>query len=58
MRFTGSDSDINIFTDHQEFREWQWAPVDTLVDRIVPFKKELYQQVIDRFATIIEREFG
>jgi len=28
------------------------------VDRIVPFKKELYQQVIDRFATIIEREFG
>ena len=58
MRFLGDDSDINIETDHQEFRAWEWAPTNTLVDRIVPFKRELYQQVIARFQPIIDREFS
>ncbi len=49
-RFKGEDSDINITTRHQEFRAWEWASVDTLVDRIVPFKKELYANVIAEFA--------
>jgi putative (di)nucleoside polyphosphate hydrolase len=49
MRFLGSDSDVNIATDTQEFRDWQWAPVDALVDLIVPFKRELYANVIAEF---------
>jgi putative (di)nucleoside polyphosphate hydrolase len=49
-RFKGEDRDINIATRHQEFRAWEWAPVDTLVDRIVPFKKDLYANVIAEFA--------
>jgi putative (di)nucleoside polyphosphate hydrolase len=49
-RFNGKDADINIATRHQEFRAWEWAPVDTLVDRIVAFKKELYANVIAEFA--------
>src|SRR3546814_7456507 len=24
-RFTGTDDDVNIETDHQEFRAWKWA---------------------------------
>jgi putative (di)nucleoside polyphosphate hydrolase len=49
-RFTGEDKDVNIVTRHQEFRAWEWAHVDTLVERIVPFKRELYANVIAEFS--------
>lgn len=51
LRFTGSDADVNIETEHQEFRAWQWAQPDTLVELIVPFKRELYANVLAEFAT-------
>ena len=50
MRFLGSDADIDIATDVQEFRAWRWAERDSLVDLIVPFKRELYANVIAEFA--------
>ena len=48
LRFKGSDSEINITPDghHKaEFEAWKWAPVETLADGIVPFKREVYRQV-------------
>ena len=50
MRFLGSDADIDIATHTQEFRAWRWAERDSLVDLIVPFKRELYTNVIAEFA--------
>ena len=50
MRFLGEDADVNIATDHQEFRAWQWIEPHRLVDVIVPFKKELYRNVIAEFS--------
>ncbi len=50
MRFLGTDSDINIATAHEEFRAWRWAAPEHLVDLIVPFKRELYANVIAEFA--------
>ncbi|HMT43628.1 MAG TPA: RNA pyrophosphohydrolase [Chakrabartia sp.] len=50
LRFTGSDADVNIETEHQEFRAWQWAQPDSLVELIVPFKRELYANVLSEFA--------
>lgn len=50
LKFLGQDSDVNIATKHQEFRTWQWAHPDTLVDLIVPFKKDLYRAVLAEFA--------
>jgi putative (di)nucleoside polyphosphate hydrolase len=50
MRFTGQDSDVNIETDHPEFAQWRWLPVDQLVDSIVPFKRDVYSRVLDAFA--------
>jgi putative (di)nucleoside polyphosphate hydrolase len=49
MRFTGNDSDINIETEHPEFNEWQWTAMEKLPDIIVPFKRELYQALVDEF---------
>lgn len=51
LRFTGTDADINIATDHPEFSEWKWAPIQSLPDLIVPFKRTLYQQLITEFVS-------
>jgi putative (di)nucleoside polyphosphate hydrolase len=50
LRFTGQDSDINIHTDHPEFSEWRWADLHSLPDLIVPFKRALYEQLVQHFA--------
>ena len=50
MRFTGTDADINIETDHPEFSEWKWADFNSLPDMIVGFKRDLYRQIVDAFA--------
>ncbi|MFQ5533638.1 MAG: RNA pyrophosphohydrolase [Sphingomonadales bacterium] len=50
MRFTGSDSDINIDTDHPEFVAWQWMPMAELPDNIVTFKRPLYEALIREFG--------
>lgn len=50
FNFLGDDSDVDIETEHQEFRSWRWARPDELVDLIVPFKRELYANVLRDFA--------
>lgn len=49
-RFLGRDSDIDIATEHPEFREWRWVDAADLPNLIVPFKRDLYRRLIDHFA--------
>ena len=49
LRFRGADDQIDIETEHPEFSEWRWLPVDRLVAEIVPFKREVYAQVVAAF---------
>jgi putative (di)nucleoside polyphosphate hydrolase len=48
--FTGSDADVNIATDHQEFRAWRWATAAEVIALAVPFKRDLYESVFAAFA--------
>lgn len=50
MRFHGTDDQVNIATAHPEFSTWAWVEPDEVVERIVPFKRDLYEQVLDAFA--------
>lgn len=50
FQFHGTDDQINIEVDHQEFSEWRWLPVSELVANIVPFKRAVYEQVVAEFA--------
>lgn len=50
LRFTGTDADINIATTHPEFSEWHWVPIRELPDIIVPFKRALYQALVEEFG--------
>jgi putative (di)nucleoside polyphosphate hydrolase len=49
-RFLGADADVNLQTEHPEFRAWRWANADELVDAIVPFKRDLYRDIVKAFA--------
>ena len=49
LRFDGADADINILTEHPEFSEWKWVKPEMLPDVIVPFKKKLYQDLVEEF---------
>ena len=49
-RFLGQDEDVNIQTDHPEFRDWKWVEPNSLPDLIVPFKRDLYRRLLEDFA--------
>jgi len=49
-RFLGSDEDVNIATADPEFREWKWIDAQQLPELIVPFKRDLYRQLLREFA--------
>jgi putative (di)nucleoside polyphosphate hydrolase len=54
LQFTGKDSDIDIAADaHQEFSEWRWAGIEELAGLIVPFKREVYAQVVAEFRDTV-----
>lgn len=53
IKFTGKDTDININTDTPEFEEWRWAEIEELPKLIVPFKKVLYEAVLQEFRPLI-----
>ena len=41
---------IDIATETPEFREWKWVEPEQLPNLIVPFKRDLYCEVLDAFA--------
>ena len=50
LRFTGSDKDIDLNAHkHAEFDAWRWVEIDAVVRLIVPFKRQVYQHVVDIF---------
>ena len=53
-RFGGSDADIDL-NAHQppEFNAWKWVNAELLPELIVPFKKRVYQTVLEEFRALI-----
>jgi putative (di)nucleoside polyphosphate hydrolase len=53
--FTGEDGDIDIATEHAEFRAWRWIDPHELPHVIVPFKRALYERILDIFSSHLPR---
>ncbi|REF67548.1 MULTISPECIES: RNA pyrophosphohydrolase [Paracoccus] len=53
MRFLGEDEAVRIATAHPEFERWQWMRAADLIDGIVPFKRDVYAQVLGDFREIL-----
>ncbi len=55
VRFSGPDSEVDISpAGHQiEFDTWRWAPLDEVRQCVVPFKRAVYDKVLDEFAPLV-----
>ena len=49
FRFKGRDSDIRLDTHTPEFSDWRWAPLETAPELVIPFKRDIYQEIAQRF---------
>ncbi|MDH5723528.1 MAG: RNA pyrophosphohydrolase [Alphaproteobacteria bacterium] len=55
MRFTGCSEDIDLNAHSPaEFSSWQWVELHKTLDLIVPFKRKVYEFVIDQFSDITD----
>jgi putative (di)nucleoside polyphosphate hydrolase len=54
LRFTGSDNEIDPLTPRNgqpaEFDRWRWERLDRVAGLVVPFRREVYRTVAQRFA--------
>jgi putative (di)nucleoside polyphosphate hydrolase len=58
LRFTGDESEIDVERPgggkHKpEFLEWRWEKIERLPGLIIPFKRPVYERVVEEF-----RKFG
>ena len=54
FRFTGVEAEIDLDQHAEiEFDAWRWGRLDEAPDLIVPFKRAVYQQVVQAFATLV-----
>ena len=57
MRFEGDEREIDVLKPgggkyHAEFSTWRWERLSRLPELIVPFKRQVYEQVVKAFAEI------
>jgi putative (di)nucleoside polyphosphate hydrolase len=52
-RFLGTDADVNLETNHPEFRDWKWVEPAELPGLIVPFKRDLYRRLLTDFSAYL-----
>jgi putative (di)nucleoside polyphosphate hydrolase len=54
MRFTGPESEIDVAHPagamEAEFSAWRWEPVQNIPELVVPFKRAVYDRVVQEFG--------
>lgn len=55
LRFLGQDSEIDLETEHPEFRAWRWAELAELPGLAVGFKRPVYERLVEEFAPLVRR---
>ncbi len=61
MRFCGEDDEITLKPKGRtksEFDAWRWADLDELPALAVPFKRHVYQTVVEEFAPLARPAVG
>ena len=51
--FDGEEKEINLQTEEQEFRSYQWIELSKVVDMVVEFKQEVYKKIVAEFSDVI-----
>lgn len=57
FRFEGDDSEVNIANPPDgapvEFDSWRWVEMEMLPGIVVPFKRQVYQEVVSAFRHLV-----
>ncbi|MEE2661717.1 MAG: RNA pyrophosphohydrolase [Pseudomonadota bacterium] len=53
LHFNGENNNIKLPTLDAEFRDWKWTDPVTLLNEIVDFKRAVYRDVLEEFASFI-----
>lgn len=53
VEFVGEEGVINVKTEDPEFSEWKWVSKENLLNEIVPFKRDLYEDIIKEFEEFL-----
>ena len=54
LNFLGNEDQINIKTEIPEFSRWCWLNPNELLEKIVPFKRQTYAQVLEEFKDVLK----
>ncbi|QLP96968.1 MAG: RNA pyrophosphohydrolase [Rhodoblastus sp.] len=58
LRFSGEEAEIDVLrpggAHKPEFDAWRWARLSELPDLIIPFKRPVYERVVEAFAPLLE----
>jgi putative (di)nucleoside polyphosphate hydrolase len=54
MRLDGPDALIDLDTDHPEFDDWKWVPLEQVLEGIVPFKRDLYAAIVAELGQYVK----
>lgn len=58
LRFDGADNEIDIAHPadgaHAEFDAWRWESLDQLPELVVPFKRPIYERLVEVFRPLVE----
>ncbi|PWJ22189.1 RNA pyrophosphohydrolase [Jannaschia seohaensis] len=52
MRYDGPDEAVDLDAHVREFSRWAWMPAAEVLDHIVPFKRDIYREVLTRFGLL------
>ena len=60
FRFDGAESEIDVEhpgggSHRPEFSAWRWVRMDELSGLIIPFKRPVYEKVVEAFASLTPR---
>lgn len=50
LRYLGRDDQIDLGQEHPEFSAWCWIGAEAMIAAIVPFKRDVYRQVVAAFG--------
>lgn len=54
MRFLGGNEDFNLSLEPRpEFSSFVWTDIQSIVDKVIPWKQKVYQAVIDEFSPLL-----
>jgi putative (di)nucleoside polyphosphate hydrolase len=52
FRFTGTDDEIDLASEHPEFSDWRWAELSELPGMGVSFKRPVYARIAAEFSEL------